>query len=151
MYLTLKWIHVLAAIVALGTNITYSIWLTRVNNSPESLLFTLRTIKVLDDRVANPAYILSLLSGLGMVFVSGWPITTPWLLLSLVLYTIVVIIGLGGYTPTLNKQIATVEAGGALSTEYADITKRGQMLGIVLGILVVSIIYLMVVKPPLWG
>ncbi len=85
MYLALKWIHVLRAIVALRANITYIIWLTRVNKSPESLIFTLRTIKILDDRIANPAYVLSLLTGLGMVFVSGWSLTTPWLLLSSVL------------------------------------------------------------------
>lgn len=151
MYLALKWIHILAAIVALGTNLTYSIWLTRVNKSPDSLLFTLRTIKILDDRIANPAYVISLLTGLSMVFVSGWPITTPWLLLSTILYTFIVIIGLGGYTPTLNQQIATVEQGGALSLEYNALAKRGQMLGIILGVLVVTIIYLMVVKPPLWS
>jgi uncharacterized membrane protein len=86
-----------------------------------------------------------------MVFVSGMSITTPWLMLSLVLYVIVVIIGLGGYTPTLNKQIAIVEQGGALSTEYSALSKRAQLLGIVLGVLVVSIIYIMVFKPPLWG
>lgn len=151
MYLTLKWIHVLAAVIALGTNITYSIWLTQIHKSPDSLLFTLRTIKILDDRIANPAYIVSLFSGLGMVFVGGLSMTTPWLLLSFILYVIVVAIGLGGYTPTLNRQIAVVEQGGALSAEYAALSRRGQILGIVLGVLVVSIIYLMVVKPPLWG
>lgn len=151
MYLTLKWIHILAAVVALGTNLTYSIWLANAHKSSNSLLFTLHTIKILDNRIANPAYILSLISGLGMVYVSGMSIMTPWLLLSLILYTAVVIIGLGGYTPTLNQQIATVEQGGALSTDYAALSRRGQILGIVLGVLVVAIIYLMVVKPPLWG
>ncbi len=151
MYLTLKWIHVLAAVVALGTNLTYSIWLTKGSKSPDALLFTLRTIKILDDRMANPAYVLSLISGLGMVFVSGISIMTPWLLLSLILYTAVVIIGLGGYTPTLKHQIAVVEQSGAFSTDYTALARRGQILGIILGVLVVSIIYLMVVKPPLWG
>ena len=115
MYLTLKWIHILAAVVALGTNLTYSIWLTKAHKSPDSLLFTLRNIKILDDRLATPAYVLSLISGVGMVLVSGMSIMTPWLLLSLILYTAVVILGLGGYTPTLNRQIAVVEQGGALS------------------------------------
>lgn len=151
MYLTLKWIHVLAAVVALGTNLTYSIWLTQIHKSPDSLLFTLRTIKILDGRIANPAYIVSLLSGLGMVFVGGLSMTTPWLLISFILYVIVVAIGLGGYTPTLNKQIAVIEQGGVLSAEYAALSRRGQILGVVLGVLVVSIIYLMVVKPPLWS
>ena len=151
MYLALKWIHVLAAVIALGTNLTYSIWLTQIHKSPDSLLFTLRTIKILDDRLANPAYIISLISGLGMVFVADLSITTPWLLLSLILYVVVVILGLGGYSPTLKRQIAVVEGGGALSAEYASLARRGQMLGLVLGVLVVAIIFLMVAKPPLWG
>ena len=151
MYLTLKWIHILAAVVALGTNLTYSIWLFNAHKSPDSLLFTLRNIKILDGRMANPAYVLSLISGLGMVFVSGISIMTPWLFLSLILYTAVVILGLGGYSLTLNRQIAVVEQGGALSADYAALARRGQLLGIILGVLVVAIIYLMVTKPPLWG
>jgi uncharacterized membrane protein len=151
MYQALKWIHVLTAIVALGANITYIIWLTQANKSPDSLLFTLRTIKILDDRIANPAYVLSLLTGLGMVFVSGWSLTASWLLLSSVLYTLVVIIGLGGYSRTLNQQILVVESGGAFSVDYAALSRRGQVLGLIIIALVVIIVYLMVVKPPLWG
>jgi uncharacterized membrane protein len=149
MYLTLKWIHILAAIIGLGTNLTYSIWLTRVNRHPDSLLFILRTVKILDDRMANPAYVLSLLSGLGMVFVSGMSFSIPWLSLSLGLYVVVVILGLFGYTPILNRQIWAVESGDM--EVYTAVARRGALLGIALGILVVAITFLMVVKPPLWG
>lgn len=150
-YLSLKWIHILAAVIALGTNLTYSIWLMRTVNNPDQLLFTLKTIKLLDDKVANPAYILSLITGLGMVFVSGWSLTTPWLMLSVVLYSVVVVLGLFGYTPTLNKQIAIVEGGGIFTEAYTAVARRGTLLGVVLGVLVVSIIFLMVFKPLLWG
>jgi hypothetical protein len=34
---------------------------------------------------------------------------------------------------------------------YTAIARRGALLGIVLGILVVAITFLMVVKPPLWS
>ena len=151
MYQTLKWIHILSAIVALGANITYIIWLTQVSKSPDSLLFTLRTIKLLDDRIATPAYVLSLLTGLGMIFVSGWSLTTPWLLLSSVLYTLVVIIGLGGYSRTLNQQIALVESDGAFSVNYESLYRRGQVLGLIIITLVIIIVYLMVTKPSLWS
>ncbi|RPI52111.1 MAG: DUF2269 family protein, partial [Chloroflexi bacterium] len=53
-----------------------------------------RTVKLLDDRMANPAYILSLITGLAMVFMGEWPLTTPWILLSLVLYVLLVLVGL---------------------------------------------------------
>src|SRR3989304_370722 len=63
-YLLLKWLHVLAAIVAVGSNVTYGIWIARASRSPEALPFTLRGIKLIDDRVANPAYGLLLATAL---------------------------------------------------------------------------------------
>ncbi len=41
LYLIIKWLHVLLAIVAVGTNITYGVWLARAERSPEVLPFTL--------------------------------------------------------------------------------------------------------------
>ena len=65
----LKLIHVSAAIVAVGANATYGIWLSRASRSTEVLPFTLRTIKLIDDRLANPAYGLQLVTGLIMAFI----------------------------------------------------------------------------------
>ena len=151
LYLLVKWVHVLAAIVGLGTNLTYSVWFARATPPSASLLFTLRTVKLLDDRMANPAYILSLITGLAMVFMGEWSLTTPWILLSLVLYVLVVLVGLLVYTPTLRRQIELAERGDPASGEYAAVARRGQLLGIVIGILVVAIVFLMVTKPALWG
>lgn len=151
LYLILKWLHVLSAIVALGANFTYFIWLTRASRSPDMLLFTLRTVKIVDDRMANPAYGLSLITGLAMVFVSGWSLSTPWILSALVLYVIVALVGALGYTRTLKQQIELAERVGPDSEEYAAVARRGINLGIVLGVLVVTIVYLMVTKPQLWG
>ena len=68
-YLILKWIHVLAAITALGANITYGVWIGRAGGQPETLAFALRGVKFIDDRIANPAYGLLLVTGLGMAWV----------------------------------------------------------------------------------
>jgi len=78
-------------------------------------------------------------------------LTTPWLLLSSVLYTLVVIIGLGGYSRTLNQQIALVESDGAFSVNYESLYRRGQVLGLIIITLVIIIVYLMVTKPSLWS
>ena len=151
LFFFLKWIHILAAIVALGANITYGIWLARSSRAPEHLLFTLHTIKFLDDRMANPAYVVSLLTGLAMIYVSGYTFTTPWLMLSLALYALLVILGIFGYSPTLAQQIQLAETTGPETAEYQAMARRGRMLGMVLGIITVGIVFLMVVKPPLWG
>ncbi len=151
LFLLLKWIHVLAAIAAVGANITYGIWLTRASQQPQVLPFTLRGVKLIDDRIANPAFGLLLVTGLLMLFVLPLPLTTPWVLTALVLYIFVVLIGLLGYTPTLRRQIQVLDSEGAASPNYQALARRGTMLGAVLGVLVIVIVFLMVVKPGLWA
>jgi uncharacterized membrane protein len=151
LYLYLKWLHILSAILAVGANATYGIWLARASRDPGNLPFTLKGIKLLDDWVANPAYGLLLLTGLGMVLTVSLPLTTPWLLTSLILYGVLVVVGLLGYTPTLRNQIRILEAEGAGSPNYQSQARRGTVIGIVLAILAIGIVFLMVVKPALWA
>ena len=149
LYVILKWLHVLLAIAAVGTNLTYGVWIGRASRDPATLPFTLRGVKILDDRIANPAYGLLLVTGLALAYVGGWSLTTPWILIALVLFVIVVLIGLLGYTPTLREQIRLAEAAGPASPEYQAVARRGTFLGIALAVLVVVIVFLMVVKPAL--
>src|SRR5262249_53259431 len=109
------------------------------------------TIKLIDDRVANPAYVLLLLTGLAMAFVLPVPLSTPWLLTALVLFGILVLVGLAGYTPTLRRQIEVLDREGSQSPDYQALARRGTMLGVVLGVLAIAIVFLMVVKPGLWA
>lgn len=150
-YSLLKWVHVLAAIAAVGANITYGIWLARASSRPEVLPFTLRGIKIIDDRLANPAYGLLLITGLLMVWEARFQLATPWILSALILYVALLLLGLLGYTPTLKRQIAVLEASGPDSEEYRSVAGRGTMFGILLAVLAVAIVFLMVVKPTLWG
>ena len=58
LYLLLKWLHVLLAIAAVGTNLTYGVWIARARRQPELLPFALRGVKLLDDRIANQRLVL---------------------------------------------------------------------------------------------
>lgn len=62
-----------------------------------------------------------------------------------------VIIALGAtqYMPTLRRQIAALDAGGASSTDYDALQDRGNRLGMLMGAIVVLIILLIVLKPTL--
>jgi hypothetical protein len=53
------------------------------------------------------------------------------------------------YTPTLKQQIAVLEAEGATSPAYIQISRRSSAVGIALAIDVVVIVFLMVTKPTL--
>ena len=143
----LKFVHVLLAIVAVGFNASYGIWLARAANAPQATQsHVLRTIKFLDDRIANPAYGLLLVTGVWMIFSAGIPVRL-WIALSIGLWLVLVVVGLGVYTPTLRDQIRVLESEGPGSQEYQRLSSRGRTLGIVLGIIVVVIVFLMVTKP----
>ena len=149
-YVLLKWAHVLMAITALGANLTYGMWLTRAARESQHLGFALRGIKLLDDRMANPAYGVIFLTGMAMVYVGKVP-WTPWLVSGLILYLLVVVIAAAVYTPTLRRLIASLDAGGPQSTEYQRLVARTRQVGILLGVIVVIVVFLMVTKPALWG
>ncbi len=151
LYSIVKWLHILSAMVAVGSNITYGIWISRASRNPEALPFTLRGVKLIDDRLANPAYGLLLITGLLMVFIVRFPLTTPWILTALILYAALALTGFFGYTPTLKRQIQLLESQGPASAEYQTLARRGTLIGILVAILAVSIIFLMVVKPALWS
>jgi uncharacterized membrane protein len=147
-YTLVKFLHIFFAIVAVGFNATYGIWLARAQRDPRHLDFALRGVKLLDDYFANPAYALLLLSGLTMALIAGYPLfTTFWLLAALILWVILVAVGVGLYTPTLSRQIKALATSGAKSAEFLALATRGTILGIVLGVIVLMILALMVFKP----
>ncbi len=146
-YLLLKFLHVTLAIVAVGFNASYGVWLARAAQNPEQLPHVVRGIKTLDDWFANPAYGLLLVTGLAMVWVGGLDLGTFWLSTALGLYLLLVVIGVAGYSPVLRRQIRTLEESGSESPEFRRLMKRGQALGGLLGVLVVVIVFLMVTKP----
>ena len=92
----LKFIHVLLAIVAVGFNASYGLWLARAAKAPQATQsYVLRTIKFIDDRIANPAYGLLALTGLFMVFSAGIPFSRLWIALAIGLYLVLLFVGFG--------------------------------------------------------
>ena len=148
-FLIVKYIHILSAIVAVGLNISYAIWILRAQREPAHTTFALKGIKFLDDRIANPAYGVLLLSGLLMVVLLPIPITTLWIVIALVLYAVLLVVAITQYTPTLRNQIKLAEAGDTTSAEFRGLARRGQLLGQTLGLIVLVILAMMVFKPHL--
>lgn len=146
-YAILKYIHIVLAISALGINITYPFWFSRAREKKGALVFTLHTLKFIDEWIAVPAYVLLFPSGWWLASLAGWPLTTPWILTSLGLYALLSIVGLGVFTPALKKQIAIAENTGLDTSEYRKISYRTNAASIALNILAYVIIFLMVAKP----
>jgi uncharacterized membrane protein len=148
-YDIVKFVHIFLVIIAVGFNASYGIWLARAAKDPDHELHVLRGIKVLDDRFANPAYALLLVTGLIMVATSGVRITDFWIAASLALYAVLIVGGAGFYTPTLRRQIEVLEVQGPQSADYRRLATRGRVIGIALAIPTVIIVFLMVTKPSL--
>lgn len=146
-YPLVKTLHIFFAIVAVGFNVSYGVWLARGRRSPEHLDFALRGVKFMDDYLANPCYFLLLLSGLAMAFVIGPWGWQRWIISALVLWVLAIAVAYAVYTPTLSGQIRALAAHGVESAEYARLENRGRILGIGLGVLVLAILVLMVFKP----
>jgi hypothetical protein len=100
--------------------------------------------------MARPAYVLLLITGIGL-YLAAEESQSAWTLLAVILWLIVLIVGFAGYSPTLRKQIALEASAGADSAEYKSVAWRGVFLGIAAGLIVLVIIYLMVFQPALWA
>jgi uncharacterized membrane protein len=149
--LFLKWIHVLAAITALGANLTYVVWIRLGERSQPNLLHTLRGIQFLDERIANPAYGVVVVTGLLMVWVNKLSLLTSWITIPLILVIVVTGLGVAVYSPAMRRQIQAAEAEGPSSASYQAASRRAMLAGALTTVLVVAIVFVMVVKPVLWS
>ncbi|TME62531.1 MAG: DUF2269 family protein [Chloroflexi bacterium] len=149
-FVVVKFLHVLLAIIAVGFNATYGVWLATVATQPTpTQSFVLRGVKRLDDWFANPAYVLLAVTGLAMVFVGDLRLTTFWIAGGIVLWAIAVGLGFFVYTPMLRQQIRELESSGPESEEYRRQAANARFIGIVLAVIVVVIVFFMVTKPTL--
>lgn len=150
LYTIAKWIHILSAIVSLGANLTYFPWFMTVPKSRETLVYTLKTIRLLDNWIANPAYVLAYITGEIMMRVGGQiHYSTPWMTTALILYATISVLGLFVYAPMLKNQQQLAETKGADDTDYQRVSRNGIILGTVIVVITIGITYLMVAKPQL--
>ena len=145
-FLVLKLIHVSAAIVAVGANVSYAYWLRRAGSDRERLIDAIYGIRGLDRRIANPAYVVVLLSGLAIVATGVVSLDLLWIRAALGLYVFIVIFGIGVYAPTMRRQLAEAERDPT-STAYRAAGRRSNAFGLLAVGIVAVILTLMVTKP----
>jgi uncharacterized membrane protein len=145
-YNLLKYVHVLLAITAVGSNITYGIWGARAAAEPANTGFVLRGISFIDNRVANPAYGLLLITGLLLVVVGQLGIR-GWIVSALILFALLIVVAVGFYSRALRQQIKVFETEGQTSATYQRLSGQAQLYGIISLVIVLAIVFMMVVKP----
>jgi uncharacterized membrane protein len=144
-YLLLKFLHILIAMLALGTSAGLGIALEFYGRHPVHGPFLLRVIRRMVAFFVLPGYVLMLVTGLWMVSIS-WPLTTKWVQEAVALWAVGIAV-LAGFLVVVGRQLRMLETEGPGSRSYQRVSLVGRALGAGLGLVVISILYLMVFKP----
>lgn len=144
-----KLLHIAAAVIAVGANVTYAFWIRRAERDPEHLAWTLGTIRRLDRTLATPSYVVVLLTGFLMLGLGWFSLSAAWIQLAIGLYVLVVVVAIVGFAPAFRRQLAAAEADPGSAAYRAAARKTAIYTWATIGVVVV-ISYLMVFKPALW-
>ena len=145
-YTLIKYLHVLLAITAVGSNITYGVWKTLGAREPAHAPFALKGIAFIDRRVANPAYGLLLITGLVLLAV-GQVGFRGWVIAALILFVLLIVVAVGFYSRVVRQQIEVVDKEGVTSAAYKRLDSQAMLYGIVSLLIALAIVFMMVVKP----
>jgi len=143
---TVKFVHVVLAIVAVGSNLSYGIWLAGTGQAPEHDARVLRGIKRLHDHVAIPAYVLLGVTGVILVVRGPWDFLTPWITASTTLYLVTLVAAMA-YSPALRDQLVALEEHGRRSPTYRSAARFTAVAAGLSGVLALVVTFLMVTKP----
>lgn len=151
LYLAVLWVHIVGGVVALGSYVACFVVLNRGVRDPASLPHTLSTVQAIGNQIVTPAYAVTAASGALLVWWGPWSFTTPWVFASIVLFVAVAAVGPRIYVPSRTRQTELAAEGRGNTDDYRALHRRAHMVRAVVTGAVLAILWLMVVKPVLWG
>lgn len=151
-YLIIKTIHIISSVFMVGTGFGTAFYLFFANRSGsvEAIAVVSRLVVRADWWFTTPAVIVQPLSGLYLLYLSGWPLDSLWIVASLCLYA------LAGacWLPVVWLQIrmgkmaiAAHENKTQLPALYWTYARRWELLGYPAFTAMAIVYFLMVVKP----
>lgn len=147
----LLFLHILGAVIAFGPGFAFAFFGAAAGREPQHVNFTLRTMKLIADRMVTPLAILQGVTGVGLILAEGIDLlNAKWLLLAIVLYAAALYIAIGLNLPNLRQLIeltSTPPGPGGPPPELLARIARSRQYGSAMGGLVAVIVFLMVVKP----
>ena len=152
LYLTIKWLHILSSVVLVGTGLGSAYYMFFANRSRDlaAQAVVTRLVVQADWWFTTPTVLLQPATGLAMVYLAGFPLSTPWIAASLALYAIaglcwLPVVWLQIRMRALAQQAA--EAGTPLAPLYWRYARWWEALGYPAFAAMVVVFYLMVAKP----
>ena len=151
-YLVLKWLHIISATLLFGTGLgsAYYKFQTDRSGSTRAIAITNRNVVIADWIFTTPTIILQPLTGLGLIYVSGYSFSEPWVWISIVLFCIAGLCWL----PVVYLQIVmrnlseeSLHGNNVLPEKYWHLARCWFWLGVPAFISIVAVFGLMVLKP----
>ena len=149
LYNTLKFLHIVLAIIAVGYVMSFGLILSRAEKADHDgreLKYALQTVRLMS-RISNVCFVLLVLIGAGMVHLGGFTWKPIWIHGSAALFLLAFGIGIFLLGPMGKRRLAILESRGPADPEFIKLSKRSAMLGGIAGVITLAIIWLMVAKP----
>jgi uncharacterized membrane protein len=149
LYNTLKFLHILLTIIAVGYTMTFGLILSRAAKASQDgreLKYALTTVRLMST-IANVCFVLIVLLGVGMMHVQGLSWKPIWIHGSAALFLISFSLGIFVLGPMGTRRLTILESRGPADPEFIKLSKRSAMLGGLAGLITLTIIWMMVAKP----
>ncbi|MEB0045907.1 MULTISPECIES: DUF2269 domain-containing protein [unclassified Pseudomonas] len=157
LYLSLKYMHIIAAIFLFGFGMGSYLYLIAASRTANPLVIAhvARMVVRFDTWITTPAGLIQVATGFGLVTVAGVSLTTEWVVTALL---IVLCVG-ALWLPVLLLQkrmqvlaVSAVEAGKKLDAEYAAIYRQWFWMGVLgfAGMFVIVAVMVTKLSPRQW-
>lgn len=153
-YLLLKTLHIVSSVLLVGTGLGTAFFMFFTNRSGSLAAQTVvsRLVVRADLWFTTPAVIVQPITGIAMAHLAGWPLSTPWIAWSLMLYVLTGAFWLP--VVWLQLQMARMAAiaaaaGSDVPPRYWRFTRWWEALGYPAFVAMLAVLWLMVMKPDL--
>jgi len=150
----LRWLHVIGAAVLLGTGAGIAFFMVMAHASGDAghIARTARTVVVADFVFTASAVIAQPVTGVLLAILIGWPLSEPWILISIALYVLTGLFWLP--VVVIQQKMCTLAeaayaAGTPLPDAYHGYFRIWFACGFPAFLAVLAIVWLMVTRPAL--
>lgn len=150
--LIIKWLHIISATLLFGTGLgsAFYKWRTDKSNDIHAIAVTNRNVVLADWLFTTPTVVLQPITGIWLANLNGYALSTPWLLLSIILF----ILAGACWLPVVYLQIRMryiaqkcLGTNSPLPQRYHQLKNIWFWLGIPAFSAIVAVFALMVAKP----
>ena len=151
-YVIVKWLHILSSTLLFGTGLgsAFYMFFASRTRDPRVIATVVRYVVIADWLFTTPTILIQPLTGFYLLRLLGMPLTSKWVLGSVVLY----IVAGAAWLPVVWMQIrmrdmaqAACASNAPLAERYWQYLRCWVALGVVAFVALVVVFYLMVAKP----